>query len=371
MVSSNGGTGLFLIGSEAISISRSNIIGTSIGLLSRNSFATVDNSSFSQNDHAAIILEDSEGFSIENCTITNNEVGINLTSSSRNTKISYNEISSNSDHGIFIDQSDGQTLDATYNWFGHSTGPYHPLINPGGMGDDVSDEVDFLHWLPFPYDPSDTSKPEIEFLSPLDEEENVLVETGIVIIFSKPMDPWFTEASLDIDFDYHSIWYPWNGFSNSMIILVPETYLNYGSYYSFEFQSPPRDYLGRKVVSYTGGTYLTESLYVNILDPGDDADISGIITISGNASPLAKDILINTGDGWGSVTSFESGHDHSGNRRSGDWEYTIDTTDLSDGPMVISARSTSGNQYSETQSISVNSGLIRLHISDRLLRNWL
>ena len=36
------------------------------------------------------------------------------------------------------------------NWWGDSTGPYHPTLNPDGLGDTVSDYVDFNPWLTNP-----------------------------------------------------------------------------------------------------------------------------------------------------------------------------------------------------------------------------
>jgi len=38
-------------------------------------------------------------------------------------------------------------VDARYNWWGSSSGPYHATDNPSGTGDNVSDEVDFYPWL--------------------------------------------------------------------------------------------------------------------------------------------------------------------------------------------------------------------------------
>ncbi len=39
------------------------------------------------------------------------------------------------------------TVVAEYNWWGDSTGPYHPTLNPMGLGDTVSDYVDFIPWI--------------------------------------------------------------------------------------------------------------------------------------------------------------------------------------------------------------------------------
>lgn len=37
-------------------------------------------------------------------------------------------------------------INARTNWWGDITGPHHPLLNPGGTGNDVSDNVDFIPW---------------------------------------------------------------------------------------------------------------------------------------------------------------------------------------------------------------------------------
>jgi hypothetical protein len=38
-------------------------------------------------------------------------------------------------------------LDARWNWWGDSSGPYHPALNPEGLGDTVGDNVIFIPWL--------------------------------------------------------------------------------------------------------------------------------------------------------------------------------------------------------------------------------
>jgi hypothetical protein len=39
-------------------------------------------------------------------------------------------------------------MDARQNWWGDATGPYHPLLNPLGQGDEVGDSVPFDPWYP-------------------------------------------------------------------------------------------------------------------------------------------------------------------------------------------------------------------------------
>ncbi|MDH4211354.1 MAG: right-handed parallel beta-helix repeat-containing protein [candidate division WOR-3 bacterium] len=63
--------------------------------------------------------------------------------------INYNNIIDNAGYGLCnIDTS--IMVSAEYNWWGHATGPYHANFNPGGLGDSVSDHVDFDPWLTAP-----------------------------------------------------------------------------------------------------------------------------------------------------------------------------------------------------------------------------
>jgi len=59
--------------------------------------------------------------------------------------IHQNRITGNTDWGLLNDGND--TLDATENWWGDDSGPYQATTNPGGLGDEVSDEVDYDDWL--------------------------------------------------------------------------------------------------------------------------------------------------------------------------------------------------------------------------------
>jgi hypothetical protein len=78
-------------------------------------------------------------------TISNNDdTGIYVVSNSTQ-EIHFNKIVGNAGFGVVNDG--GGTVDATYNWWGAASGPYHPITNPGGMGNAVSDNVNFEPWL--------------------------------------------------------------------------------------------------------------------------------------------------------------------------------------------------------------------------------
>ncbi len=59
-----------------------------------------------------------------------------------------NNIQGNQNYGLY--NQDTILIDAEYNWWGDASGPYHPLLNPGGLGDSVSDYVDFIPWAQSP-----------------------------------------------------------------------------------------------------------------------------------------------------------------------------------------------------------------------------
>jgi parallel beta-helix repeat protein len=78
-------------------------------------------------------------------TVTQNNHGLRTTNGSSPT-IYNNEIYNNDNFGIYNDDT-SITIIAENNWWGDSTGPYHPTLNPGGQGDNASDYVDFSPWL--------------------------------------------------------------------------------------------------------------------------------------------------------------------------------------------------------------------------------
>jgi len=48
---------------------------------------------------------------------------------------------------VYVEGDPPADADARYNWWGHASGPYHPLLNPEGEGDEVGDHVVFSPWL--------------------------------------------------------------------------------------------------------------------------------------------------------------------------------------------------------------------------------
>jgi parallel beta-helix repeat protein len=64
-------------------------------------------------------------------------------------EVHYNKIYNNAYYGAYSINAEGtpMVMDATYNWWGDITGPYHETENPDGLGNAVSDYVDFKPWF--------------------------------------------------------------------------------------------------------------------------------------------------------------------------------------------------------------------------------
>jgi hypothetical protein len=87
------------------------------------------------------------GATITGNTIINNAMSglyIGAAVNATNVSANFNNIVGNTLYGA--NNAGTGTLNATYNWWGSSSGPYH-ATNPSGTGDNVSDYVDFEPWL--------------------------------------------------------------------------------------------------------------------------------------------------------------------------------------------------------------------------------
>ena len=109
---------------------------------------------------------------ITSSTISNNDIGIWVLSNSTQ-EAHLNNIVGNTYYGVRNDG--GETVDATHNWWGHASGPYHESLNPGGGGDEVSDGVDFEPWLEAA---SVTQTVENATFNAIDEADIQIVVTG-------------------------------------------------------------------------------------------------------------------------------------------------------------------------------------------------
>jgi len=94
----------------------------------------------------------SDGIQIEGNTFTNHDMDIHVLSQPDTVTVTGNTFDAS---GIGIQNDDTSAyVDAELNWWGDATGPYDGsddratsgLYNPGGLGDQVSDYVDYIPW---------------------------------------------------------------------------------------------------------------------------------------------------------------------------------------------------------------------------------
>jgi len=111
----------------------------------------VSNNSCSNNSYG-IRISDSNNNILTFNTISENAVGMYLEYSSKNNIVHYNNIYNNTEFSINATDNSGYTIDATNNWWGDPSGPYHPVNNSQGKGDNITDYVIFDAWLGKPGD---------------------------------------------------------------------------------------------------------------------------------------------------------------------------------------------------------------------------
>ncbi|GAF81657.1 unnamed protein product, partial [marine sediment metagenome] len=130
----------------------------STGLFVRNDSGTdyaptIAYSTFAENSVGIVLYAYSGNItsSIHDNTFTANNYGLTANGGSGYAlpTVSDNDIFGNTEYGLYNGTS-SQTVIAEGNWWGDVSGPKHPTVNPGGQGNAVSDDVDFVPWLPSP-----------------------------------------------------------------------------------------------------------------------------------------------------------------------------------------------------------------------------
>ena len=95
---------------------------------------------------AGIHSRDIGNLYVENNSISWNEVGVQISKVGSDSKYRFNDISNNSAFGIKGYSMGMNFLDARFNWWGNTTGPFHEESNRNGTANNVSNSVDFRPW---------------------------------------------------------------------------------------------------------------------------------------------------------------------------------------------------------------------------------
>ncbi len=145
---SNGASGFHLTSSTDNRITWGNCSGNTNGFTfdSSSDDNTILFCEISSNADDGIFLEASLANLLSDNRITKNRNGITLTDSSKHNMVRYSFIFNNTDNGIDA-QENHVAMETRLNWWGSETGPHHPLENPDGKGDNVTDNVKLDTWL--------------------------------------------------------------------------------------------------------------------------------------------------------------------------------------------------------------------------------
>jgi len=166
--------GVKIVGNCSLTIENSKIMlnknGVTPVLLNVNSSrqVTLDNNVISSNQYGIYINEEVENFHVVNCDFMSNDVGIYISGKTEleimHNSIAYNKIGvscENSSSALSINYNDlydntlamrsvnSEPVNATYNYWGDETGPYHPSLNPYGKGNPVESNGINLDFIPF------------------------------------------------------------------------------------------------------------------------------------------------------------------------------------------------------------------------------
>jgi len=174
VIAENTKNGISIVGNDQVSVKNTTVMANSNGILLRGNLTS--NVDISQNKISANtvngILVQASGLSNVNIThnfVSSNNVGIRISSLSSmyltNNSISYNQVGVQyddgnhtihyndfygNDMGMDINPSINGTVNAEYNYWGDTSGPYHESLNPDGKGDKVGGNgvnLDFIFFL--------------------------------------------------------------------------------------------------------------------------------------------------------------------------------------------------------------------------------
>ena len=181
-VLNNTAGGIFVSGSSQVNVQNNIISGNGDGIILNGDLTSgvnITQNEISFNQHSGILCEANiyGSTKILNSTLSQNYYGFCI-SSDAVTNITRNYILNNSigifyesgtghmahfndiiDNNMGMDVSSGASVDATYNYWGSSSGPYHKTLNPRGKGNPVGGDgvnLDFIFFLTHPIDYNNT-----------------------------------------------------------------------------------------------------------------------------------------------------------------------------------------------------------------------
>jgi parallel beta-helix repeat protein len=159
-----------------------------------------DNITTSFANSSGVSISDSGNVSVSNSIIVGNRIGVSVMQEGDCT-IRDCIINLNEEFGVYApaSRSSQGLVNATDNFWGHATGPYHPSSNPDGQGNNVTDNVIFDPWMLSPpgHTPPNATIERI-IPSPTQEQSNVQFMASTESV--RPVIRYVWHSSLDGEF---------------------------------------------------------------------------------------------------------------------------------------------------------------------------
>jgi parallel beta-helix repeat protein len=356
-----------------------NAIGIRVEVNDRgNNIKFTKNKIIGANGQGRGILLNSTGVTITENSIRNNATGIEVRRE-RDNKINKNNIARNENFGVDASAlSPGTAIDATNNWWGEPSGPKH-ATNPGGIGDRVTDKVNFKPFLTEPAFKTEATFT-VEFSKP---DKDIDVTVGDSVTFE------YTIKNVGTEEDTQTVTVTIkDGLGNVVNQFSRQVTVNPAGFrqdsFSFIFQTPGEytvtvetagDRKSRKVTVAGGAACLPFALDTNKNKVLDDAEIITAIDlwvkngdVPGCSPPLkiSDTQIIQLIDLWvkGSQLTVPLG----GKMTSQSATLSVASTFATLGASVRAVRP--GDSFTVTVSVDAKDGISGLLLSQALPAGW-
>ncbi len=135
-----------VVNSDHNRIQDNNCSSSSSGIVLNQTEDIVLSGNYLGEGQVGILLKGARNTTITGNSITSNDYGLLVENQSKNTLVYSNHIFNNNEYGIHATDNGGHVVNAARNWWGHGTGPHHPVNSSEGLGDNITDNVDFWPW---------------------------------------------------------------------------------------------------------------------------------------------------------------------------------------------------------------------------------
>jgi len=292
---------------------------------------TIANNTCSNNTQGIRVFSTSYS-SILNNTLSNNEIGMKFYGPSGKASILNsiygNNFTDSSQYGIDASNNRDQTVNATGNWWGEPSGPYHATRNPNGTGDNITDFVVFDPWI--------QNMPPVAYIDAISPNPGF---QGARILFEGhgeddgTITTYVWRSSLDEEL------------YNGTDAVFTSTNLSMGSHVIYFKVIDDQGTQSSEVEMALTILKDDERPTLHIITPENNIELTGTVIISGsaydNAIIIKVEYRLSDSDEWNAVNGTTN------------WSLEWDTKQVNNGEYTLEFRAYDGKQYSDIQILTI------------------